>query len=648
MDNHNIVKKILFRAESPFTNLTALLIGQLYYRKMYKILLVDALLYDGFQEKAIKFGFYDEIHVINVTDRSIRKVEESVDDFLSTHQDIDEYFMNTFSDCYSLMIAYRLKGKAVLNVFPEGGTYANLSWTLKYITSCGICATDSERAIFFKKYPISLDLFDYLWTFDKNSSIKTEGIKTKYINIETFRKQEWCTDVINKLNFIFDCEVFPEFDICFIDEHTMIEDNLLFLEAEKRTLDILFDALKNKEILIKPHPPRKMLPYVRARYRNYKNSQILECSDLPWELILLNMLIRKEKKEINIIMPIFGGTCFMTTVALLPKDYKCNILSLGKLYSEHYDHYWVKAGEKTNDYFWRIADKENVRLFLPKDYNELIEMSRDFAGGVCNDVEPLPPVLPNDYFFKVGNLVAKSLICSEGQFVSQTYFSFLHQNSIVTFDIEKNILIDGFWWIASTSYIFSGVFNAKVAIYNELDNCLEYNICKGENLLVFNKKKVFCRVDYRGYCKKIVITGEFKRGKAYCELYNEYFAKAWKGEFWERWYIIVKQGKVGKYISACGYCEIWVYGKSNIAYSIEEELLKSMVKCRHVVSYIGNNIMNDNDILLNDLKDNTEIPDVLVITPMQDYDLILFSLPDRFRKISYGLNEFLDRIIEIE
>ena len=117
-DNKNC-KKVLFKSESPFPLFTAIMIGQIAYMDDYKILLVHDDLYCGFNEMIVELGLFEEVIRIDESDRSISKIEKSVNDILEKHSDIDDYFMCVFSDCYSLAFAYALKGKANLHIFPE-------------------------------------------------------------------------------------------------------------------------------------------------------------------------------------------------------------------------------------------------------------------------------------------------------------------------------------------------------------------------------------------------------------------------------------------------------------------------------------------------------------------------------------------------
>ena len=66
-------------------------------------------------------------------DLSISGVERQIDDFLKTHTEIDEVFVNVFNQRFETLLTYRLRGKnTVFHIFPEGVMIVSLQDTMRY------------------------------------------------------------------------------------------------------------------------------------------------------------------------------------------------------------------------------------------------------------------------------------------------------------------------------------------------------------------------------------------------------------------------------------------------------------------------------------------------------------------------------------
>lgn len=638
------MRTVLFKASSPFINFTAALISELYYSDAHKILLLNGYnVYDGYEKSAVETGFFDEVYVISHADVSIVHVEQSVEQFLNEHPNIDEYFMNTFSDCYSLMIAYRLLGKAKLHIFPEGSTTVCLEKTLQLIQEQGeITSKDPLRRSFFEKYPIDLSLFDYTWLYDMDIPQGSFRAQKRHININDLFERTDADDVICRMNALFRYSHECNFDICMLDTFEP-QDDYLDYEAEKRIIDTMFKSLNGKKILVKPHPPTRTLPYTKFKYQKY-DVLIMENVNVPWELMLLNLL-RQGKQELTIIALQLEGTYIMTSLAMIPKDFQMNVLILSNLEIPYMSKYLLSSHDLSYDYFIHAVTRSNVKLYMPNDFKELVEAGKKISGQrgyslkSCN----FQNIVPNQYFHKVGNLLTASLLYTDNQqLFAKTFFSFYDDVSELIFEVNKDVDISRLVWRPSVNNIFSSASNMSITIYDDQENMYSYSICGAEESLPMNRGLLSCAIQYAGYCKKILINVELMVYRKFCRIYEEHYERKWQGIFWENWYDIICNDWLNKYIQENHIKNIWLYGWTKISIAIASEL--NRLSINHLfVSTGGKGVYNDGrtDISILEACEKYPRPELIVLTPMFAYDEIIYSMPNELETVTVGLDDFI-------
>lgn len=634
------MKKVVFKVSSPFVNFTALLIGQLYYPDAYKILLLNGEIYEGYAKKVVELGFADEVIAISHANMHVAHVEQTVDQLLAQHPDIDEYFMNTFTDCYSIVIAYKLLRKAKLHIFPEGATTVQLETVIKLMLEKGeITSKDPLRRAVFQKYPLDLSIFDYTWMYDLNIPQGHFNAQKKHINIRDLLDRTDANDVLCRLNQLFQYKPVSDIDICLLDT-TLSNDEYLDFEAERRILDTLFMPLQGTRVLIKPHPPTsKMVCYTRFRYQKYGVS-ILENADVPWELILLNILQGKQR-ELTLITLQLEGTYIMTTLAFIPSDFQIQIVTLNKLMEPHMSEYLYTSYMLNFDYFMQAADKSNVTLYMPNDFAELLETGK-WIGDCKSEYKVGKNIVPNAYFQRMGNLLSESVLYdNRGQFFAETMFSFIEKNSEIVFEVEKEVELDVLIWRPSTCNMFSDIRQMSIIITDDLGNKIKYGVGNGEKILLENGKTV-CEVKYRGYCKNILITGCLEVRRKIRRLYEEFYDKQWRGDFWEVWYDAVRSKKLLSYLRERCIKNVWLYGWSRIGIAIAEQLEHYGLEYMFVSSRGGQGCGDGRtDIPVVEACDRYGAPDLMIITPMYAYDEIMYALPTEVSDVAIGLDRFV-------
>lgn len=629
------------KAHSPFTIFTCALIGEVYYKEDYKILIMGNSVDEGFEKRVKESDFFQEICLFDQREKTVRCIENTVDAFLSKHTDIDEYFMCVFSDGYSIMLAHRLRGKAVINIFPEGCAALQLRERIELVFN-EVYGKDRLLREFFQKYKIEFGLFSKTWVFDLEIEQGEFGAQKEIIDVRHLLRDQEKNKIIERLNILYGYQLKGDYNIFVLDD-TLAASDLLDGEAEMKILDVLFFTLKKKKVLVKGHPGQDLL-MSKLRFGRY-GVDFYENSDIPWEIMLLN-LIKDNKDGITIITPLLA-TSVMSTINLLSATVPITIISLHLLEMDFFGEYIKKAIILNGNYYEKaILENKNIQLFIPENFEELKICCTMKKKEIHKITKKNELGKPSDYFFRTGNLLSKTAVFSlDGQFYAKSAFYFLGHQSEIVFCVEKAIDIKEFLWSPSECNLFSAVNGVVVEIENECEIKQMYMVSDSQKNDFLDDGKFVCKVRYKGYCKNIHIKGHLMVEHKYCALSWLYYDCKWRERFWENWFEIEKRNLLKKYIDKKNIKNAWIFGNGKIGQSINDSFEFNNVNTKFTASKTSY-MKGIKATAIEEVYRTEILPDIMIITPMNDYDSIYFRLEADLKSVSMGLNEFISEVIQ--
>lgn len=172
---------VVFRVHSPFTLLLTSLIGKFDYKDAKRVGLIPVGFNPVYREGMLESGLFDEIYTFRDAEGNVLDVEQEVDAFLNRYSKIDEYFFNTLHDRFGYLLARRLHGKTLVNLYPEG---------------CGHIAFQKGQEVgtqefyakfpymnqFYEKYPMDFRVIDVMWNFDGDLPEEDTGVQLKKVD----------------------------------------------------------------------------------------------------------------------------------------------------------------------------------------------------------------------------------------------------------------------------------------------------------------------------------------------------------------------------------------------------------------------------------------------------------------------------------
>lgn len=629
------------KAHSPFTIFTCALIGEIYYKEDYRILIMGNPVDEDFENRVKDSDFFQEICLFDQREKTIRRIENTVDSFLSNHKDIDEYFMCVFSDGYSIMLAHRLLGKAKINIFPEGCAALRLKERIGLVFN-EVYGKDRMLKEFFQKYKIEFDLFSKTWVFDLEIEQGDLGVEKKIIDVRRILKNKKKNKIVDRLNILYGYRPGRDYSIFFLDD-TLAASDLLDGEAEIKIFDVLFSGLKKKKILVKGHPGQDFL-MEKLRFEKY-GVDFYENSNMPWEIMLLNIL--KDNREGITIITSLLATSVMSTINLLSGTTPVTIISLQQLEMNYFADYIQKAIQLNGNYYEdAILKNKNIHLFTPGNLEELEKYFKIKSDETNKMTKKNKSDQPSDYFFRTGNMISKATAFSmDGQFYVKSAFYFLKYQSEIVFCVEKDIDIKEFIWSPSECNLFSAVNGVAVEIENDYGIKQMYMLGDSRKNDFLDDGKFVCKVRYKGYCKNIYIKAHLMVEHKYCALNWLYNDCKWREEFWKNWFKIEKRNLLKKYIDKKNIKSVWIFGNGEIGQAINDSFEFNNVKTKFTASKTSC-FKGIKAVAIEEAYKTEILPDIMIITPMNDFDLIYFKLEADLKSVAIGLNKFIPEVIQ--
>lgn len=652
--NSNKRPTIVFKAHSPYTTLIAAIIGELYYKDAKKILLTNYIINESLQERILKSGFFDESYRFIETETSIYGVEQQVDAFLERYPDIDIFFMCVFSDRFGNLLAHRLCGQAKLCIFPEGASCIDLRGVIEFAFKYRYGKYDYIRD-FYQIYPIQLEMFDEIWLYSED--IPHDGIAAQFRKIELNRLVEDQTYVVDKLNILFnflDLE-WCDYDIFFLDNYLSEEDRME-LRTEIQVLQEIFCGFSGKKIMIKSHPGQdKMFEMMKFSKATDSGFAIFCDSEVPWELIYCNAVIRNSAKKITVILLQMDSST-LSMMNITQKKHAINILFLGGIIKPYVIDMMKQSFTMKERYLISaIGERGNIDLFYPKNLEQLhIDCER--IVGISNFGRENTPkydaeCVSMDQFRRTGNLFTKSYLHEEvrDQLYS-AYFEFLDEVSQVIFLINDTVDLNKMRWWPSKANLFASFDTTKVYVEGaDSERKLIYQSDSGDPTnaprthLDSNGCTCF-HIQYHGYCKKLIIHARLHVRETYVPLAQLYSDMKWRAEFWEGWNDIQREHKLQSFVETNEIKNVWIFGDAKIGKVLKEGLEAANVNITYIAS--KGKVLHTHKVYgLDEIPENNGIPDFIIITPMYDYVSIYHSLPIHLRERVLSLREFISRVL---
>ncbi len=614
--------KIVFKCHTPFTMMMSVFLGEVYFKQEEKILITSFLPNEKFYRNVLKLNLFTKVYQFNEGTKLISGVEKEVDDFLNEFNNIDMFFVAVLSDRFSNMLVYKLKDKAKICIYPEGSSIINIQQKWPVIFDI-IKKTEYIRE-FFDKYPINFDNYDEIWTFDTDSVL---GLKKKIVKIDM--KKSIDDELISNLNILFKINQinFDGIDCVYLDDY-LVERGWLFKEIEEMVLKDLFSVLNDKQILVKAHPGQNMA-LIRNKFKN-KNCYIFENADIPWELLFLNIV--RKNNNIILVSPIFS-TAFITSAHLIDANGKLFLISLFNMLKEYMNKYLIKSMDLSKEYYEALRS-ETISVMFPKNIEELCE-------NICmekkiNTCKKSTLNYTKRYFEMIGNLICESCLFVNGKRYVDVFDALKTDNELV-FEINS-VIDDKMNWVVDSMNFCKIIGNIEVELFYSDEECSV--ILNEEDI----SKEGICSIgiyDNTKLCKEVRIRFKCISKDNCIELLKDYKRTFWRGVFWQKWSELDDYGSLNNFLSKNRDKDIWIYGKGRIGEKIKNKLMLYDINVEFIESSenVEKNIRGKSYVLQVEKK-----PDLLIITPMQDYLTIFYSMPPEIRMQTVSLEKFLEMI----
>lgn len=656
---------ILFKCTSAYTVFISVVLSELYYSNDYRVLLISDTnkplmnFIDSFKSTSI----WDETVILNEGSFEKSDVEKQVFNILENYS-IDIFHLFLY-DLYSLTFMKYIPKKTKIILTEEGTmTYQ----PLKHYKED------------FEKFKENKDLFqnindlkmdweriDEIFLFEPRLFDRSINKPVKKIDIEYLLKDYTKrNDLVNKLNKLFSYSLKKkDYEIVYFDTY-LCNRNYISLDYEKYYLKNIIDIIRKYNYIIKLHPNEEK-DFYKIRYNNI-TVNIESNSLVPWEVIYLNIIHYYPDKRLILI-----STCStsMYNTQIIGKSVFNNIyiIYLSKITKDYL------LDSKTLDFeinnIKRFKELSyNSKIYTPENFTEFRKIIDDIYNEkrtyVINYEENIELLwLRNEYLRRYnffGNTITyTTLSIKNGNRIIRLYIDYSFREFEIKFDLSNIEISD------STEVLWK-VFD--ISLYNKLLIKDIYFINQGNKKILNNKiilpnyARIGKWIDISSNNTLTIILSNTHNAKY---LYINFFVDDLKNYsilvqeniMFERYFqyydllykwLLIKQSniKLSDYFVKNNYQNVAIYGNGKIG----KRLLFDIQSDVNVICFITGEkksfIDNDNIRVacIDDLQNNNICLDVIIVTPVYEFDSIKFSILNKFKNV-VSIKEVIEDLLDI-
>lgn len=337
---------VCFSCLTPYHVFVSYILSKTVYKHHYKVILFSDHYHREIYQRALKLKIWDKIILVEEKNKSLDFIYQQLNQIDLNHIDVLHYF--SWGSIFQLLLIDCIPNHIKLIMTDEGvGTYyikeAVDHWKNKYSPH---------------RNPIDFHKVSEIWLFDKRLYVSSLEKPLKDIDFKKCLEENIKFELCRELNILFGyAHEKKDWDILFFDQPLSLA-HITSIAEEKNLLMRIVEAGKDYKLLVKKHPTDHINKYAGL------NLNILQCSDIPWEIVYLNEYIQNNSIMQNKIYMTYNSTALLNTRILFKDlDNSNRFLVLNKLLSKYTDT--SQANSLLKKYF------EKFKEFYGNNYYEL-------------------------------------------------------------------------------------------------------------------------------------------------------------------------------------------------------------------------------------------------------------------------------------
>lgn len=650
---------IVFKCSSLYTIFTAAVLCETEYREEETILLLSSQsnpnmknFFENFQKTLV---FFDKIIILNDASIDVNDVENEVNKIIKQYK-IDIFHMFLY-DTYSLFFQKLLPSKTKI-IFTEEGTltyqpkknYEIESNTIYFCNRLAdIISMNWERIDEVALYQPEV--------FDGSLNVPVKKIHIEYLISENLKREAFLKKINNFFGYIPKEE---DYEVIYFDNN-LCETGCIQSDFERRFLKYVMEVIQEYKYTIKLHP-HEIENFYKFRYDN-KPIKIQKDSCIPWEIVFLNKMHRNTLQ--NLIVMSAGSTAEYNSI-IIGREIFPNVkyISLLKIWIPYVTENKLVLDQYNNvDIFYSLLEKD--KGYRPESFQELLQIfntvfhkQNEISFNEKKEIEWLQKRCIRKGMFlhstiEESEIHIKTDRCTYNEI---TVYDYTDDVINIKFDFKEQVNIQNceFEWIVCKNTICKNVTIEKIYTVENLKACnIEYSINRTE--VNKNLKKISFESD------KDVVCGRFYYNKLInniCISFKRTDIKVTEGwlkdstldtrnqlyyDLLYSWLCLKQKGI--KFCEFLRYKKIGIYGYGRIGQLLYKEIKDMDAKISFVQkqgAYITEEGIEVFD--LNDLKEQKDMFDVIIITPIYEAEKIKIEITNYYQGNIMVVDELLEYI----
>lgn len=656
---------ILFKCTSAYTVFISVVLSELYYSDNYKILLISNTnkslmnFIDSFKSTSI----WDEIIILNEGSFEKSDVEKQVFNILENYS-IDIFHLFLY-DLYSLTFMKYISKKTKIILTEEGTmTYQPLK---HYKRDFEKLKENKDLFQNINDLKMNWERIDEIFLFEPRLFDGSINKPVKKIDIECLLKDYTKrNDLVNKLNKLFSYSLESKnYEIVYFDTY-LCDRNYISLDYEKYYLKNIIDIIKRYNYIIKLHPNEEK-DFYKLRYNNIAIN-IESNSLIPWEVIYLNIIHYYPDKKLILI-----STCStsMYNTQIIGQHIFNNIyvIYLSQIAKNYLLDSKALDFEINNiERFKKLS--YGSKLYTPKNFIEfskiidsIYNQKRTYKLNYEENNELL--WLRNEHLKKcnfIGNTITyTTLSVKNGNMITRLYVDYSFKEFEIKFDLSNIEISDSteVLWKVFDIHIYNKLFikdiyfttqenkkilDTKVILPNYVQKSKWIDISSNNALNIMlrnvhNAKYLYINFSVDDLKSYSLLVQE----NIILERYFQYYDLLYK------WLLIKESNiKLSNYFIKNNYQNVAIYGNGKIGKRLFFDIQSDINVICFITGEKKSFIDNDNIRVacIDDLQKNNICLDVIIVTPVYEFDNIKFSILNKFKNV-VSIKEVIEDLLDI-
>ena len=347
-------KTVCFSCLTPYHVFVSYILSKTVYKNDYKMILFSDHYLKQVYERSMGLKLWDKIILIEEKNKPWNLIQPQLQQIQTVLKDIDVLHYFSWGSISNSVLMNFISNNTRLILTDEGV----MTYSIKEFYH------NWKKTNNIQYDPVDFNRISEIWLFDTQLYISELNKPLKDIEFKTFLDGDFKFEFCNDLNVLFDYKHEKrDWDILFFDQPLALA-NLISYSEEKLLLMRILQEAKGFKLFIKKHPSD-----YAGKYTNL-GVHILQCGNIPWEVVYLNEYIENGlNKQNKLYMTYTSSAMLNTRIIFKDLDASSYFITLRKLLKNFSEGF--RQDKTTEKLFQKFRELYGKNFYEIESFEEL-------------------------------------------------------------------------------------------------------------------------------------------------------------------------------------------------------------------------------------------------------------------------------------